>query len=160
MHNVEEIERPLAQALEGWVLKQAVTGLMRGGQLEQAEALCSQVGNKHTRPRATSIPLRDLYNCRKGWTGNVHRMSTVEHFMGSSCSVRFVQVLNVSPEHPEVMLSLRQVQCQRLLLAGGGTVLPDPVLEQLQNTVMMNPTNVGAWHVSRHSNRFHCPTSI
>uniref|UniRef100_A0AAQ4RWZ0 SKI3 subunit of superkiller complex n=1 Tax=Gasterosteus aculeatus aculeatus TaxID=481459 RepID=A0AAQ4RWZ0_GASAC len=97
VHNVEEIERPLAQALEGWVLKQAVTGLMRGGQLEQAEALCSQV-------------------------------------------------LNVSPEHPEVMLSLRQVQCQRLLLAGGGTVLPDPVLEQLQNTVMMNPTNVGAWH--------------
>lgn len=97
VHNVEEIERPLAQALEGWVLKQAVTGLMLGGQLEQAEALCSQV-------------------------------------------------LNVSPEHPAVMLSLRQVQCQRLLLAGGGTVLPDSVLEQLHNTVLMNPTNPGAWH--------------
>ncbi|XP_037339604.2 tetratricopeptide repeat protein 37 [Pungitius pungitius] len=97
VHNVEEIERPLAQALEGWVLKQAVTGLMLGGQLEQAEALCSQV-------------------------------------------------LSVSPEHPEVMLSLRQVQCQRLLLVGTGTVLPDPVLEQLQNAVMMNPTNLGAWH--------------
>uniref|UniRef100_A0A8C3AS86 SKI3 subunit of superkiller complex n=1 Tax=Cyclopterus lumpus TaxID=8103 RepID=A0A8C3AS86_CYCLU len=92
-----EIERPLAQALEGWVLKQAVTGLMLGGQLEQAEALCSQV-------------------------------------------------LNVSPEHPAVMLSLRQVQCQRLLLAGRGTVLPDSVLEQLHNTVMLNPTNLGAWH--------------
>uniref|UniRef100_A0A8C3GAC8 SKI3 subunit of superkiller complex n=1 Tax=Cyclopterus lumpus TaxID=8103 RepID=A0A8C3GAC8_CYCLU len=91
------IERPLAQALEGWVLKQAVTGLMLGGQLEQAEALCSQV-------------------------------------------------LNVSPEHPAVMLSLRQVQCQRLLLAGRGTVLPDSVLEQLHNTVMLNPTNLGAWH--------------
>lgn len=97
VHNVEEIERPLAQTLEGWVLQQAVTGLMLGGQLEQAEALCTQV-------------------------------------------------LSVSPEHPAVMLSLRQVQCQRLLLAGGGTVLPDSVLEQLNNTVMMNPTNLGGWH--------------
>uniref|UniRef100_A0A8C9Y4S4 SKI3 subunit of superkiller complex n=1 Tax=Sander lucioperca TaxID=283035 RepID=A0A8C9Y4S4_SANLU len=93
----KEIERPLAQTLEAWVLQQAVTGLTLGGQLEQAEALCTQV-------------------------------------------------LNVSPEHPTVMLSLRQVQCQRLLLAGGGTALPDSVLEQLNNTVMMNPTNLGAWH--------------
>uniref|UniRef100_A0A8C9Y6E9 SKI3 subunit of superkiller complex n=1 Tax=Sander lucioperca TaxID=283035 RepID=A0A8C9Y6E9_SANLU len=85
------------QTLEAWVLQQAVTGLTLGGQLEQAEALCTQV-------------------------------------------------LNVSPEHPTVMLSLRQVQCQRLLLAGGGTALPDSVLEQLNNTVMMNPTNLGAWH--------------
>lgn len=44
---VEEIERPLAQTLEGWVLQQAVSGLMLGGQLEQAEALCSQVGYEH-----------------------------------------------------------------------------------------------------------------
>uniref|UniRef100_A0A8D0CWE5 SKI3 subunit of superkiller complex n=1 Tax=Sander lucioperca TaxID=283035 RepID=A0A8D0CWE5_SANLU len=87
----------LTQTLEAWVLQQAVTGLTLGGQLEQAEALCTQV-------------------------------------------------LNVSPEHPTVMLSLRQVQCQRLLLAGGGTALPDSVLEQLNNTVMMNPTNLGAWH--------------
>uniref|UniRef100_A0A8D3A6Z6 SKI3 subunit of superkiller complex n=1 Tax=Scophthalmus maximus TaxID=52904 RepID=A0A8D3A6Z6_SCOMX len=91
------VQRPLAQTLEGWVLQQAVTGLMLGGQLDQAEALCSQV-------------------------------------------------LNVSPEHPAVMLSLRQVQCQRLLVADAGTVLPDSVLEQLNNTVMMNPTNLGAWH--------------
>lgn len=97
VRSVEEIERPLAQSLEGWVLQQAVTGLMLEGQLEQAEALCTQV-------------------------------------------------LNVSPEHPAVMLSLRQVQCQRLLLADGGTVLPEPVLEQLNNAVMMNPTNLGAWH--------------
>uniref|UniRef100_A0A4W6GAK8 SKI3 subunit of superkiller complex n=1 Tax=Lates calcarifer TaxID=8187 RepID=A0A4W6GAK8_LATCA len=83
--------------LEGWVLQQAVTGLVMGGQLEEAEALCSQV-------------------------------------------------LNVSPEHPAVMLALRQVQCQRLLVANGGTVLPDSVMEQLNNTVMMNPTNLGAWH--------------
>ncbi|XP_022607239.1 tetratricopeptide repeat protein 37 [Seriola dumerili] len=96
VRNVEEIERPLAQTLEGWVLQQAVTGLVLAGHLEQAEALCSQV-------------------------------------------------LNVSPEHPAVMLSLRQVQCQRLLLAKGGTVLPDSVLEQLNKTVMMNPTNLGAW---------------
>uniref|UniRef100_A0A4W6G8C9 SKI3 subunit of superkiller complex n=1 Tax=Lates calcarifer TaxID=8187 RepID=A0A4W6G8C9_LATCA len=89
--------RPLAQTLEGWVLQQAVTGLVMGGQLEEAEALCSQV-------------------------------------------------LNVSPEHPAVMLALRQVQCQRLLVANGGTVLPDSVMEQLNNTVMMNPTNLGAWH--------------
>ncbi|XP_040010998.1 tetratricopeptide repeat protein 37 [Xiphias gladius] len=97
VRSVEEIERPLAQTLEGWVLQQAVTGLVLGGQLEQAEALCSQV-------------------------------------------------LNVSPEHPAVMLSLRQVQCQRLLVANDGTALPDSVLEQLNNTVMMNSTNVGAWH--------------
>uniref|UniRef100_A0A3Q3WEK4 Uncharacterized protein n=1 Tax=Mola mola TaxID=94237 RepID=A0A3Q3WEK4_MOLML len=91
------MQRPLAQALEGWVLQQAVTGLMLGGQLEQAEALCSQV-------------------------------------------------LSVSPEHPAVLLSLRQVQCQRLLATSGSTVLPDTVLEQLNNTVMVNPTNLGAWH--------------
>ncbi|KAM7391819.1 hypothetical protein PAMP_022476 [Pampus punctatissimus] len=97
VRTVDEIERPLAQSLEGWVLQQAVAGLMLGGQLEQAEALCSQV-------------------------------------------------LNVSPEHPAVMLSLRQVQCQRLLVASGGSVLPDSVLEQLSNTVVMNPTNLGAWH--------------
>lgn len=48
VRNVEEIERPLAQSLEGWVLQQAVTGLMLGGQLEQAEALCSQVRYEHT----------------------------------------------------------------------------------------------------------------
>lgn len=49
MCDVEEIERPLAQSLEGWVLQQAVTGLMMAGQLEQAEALCSQVRNEHPR---------------------------------------------------------------------------------------------------------------
>lgn len=47
MHSVEEIERPLAQSLEGWVLRQAVTGLMLGGQLDQAEALCTQVRYEH-----------------------------------------------------------------------------------------------------------------
>uniref|UniRef100_A0A671Y177 SKI3 subunit of superkiller complex n=1 Tax=Sparus aurata TaxID=8175 RepID=A0A671Y177_SPAAU len=97
MSVVSEKERPLAQSLEGWVLQQAVTGLMLGGQLEQAEALCSQV-------------------------------------------------LSVSPEHPAVLLSLRQVQCHRLLASSGGTVLPDSVLEQLNNAVIMNPTNLGAWH--------------
>uniref|UniRef100_A0A673CNW8 Tetratricopeptide repeat domain 37 n=1 Tax=Sphaeramia orbicularis TaxID=375764 RepID=A0A673CNW8_9TELE len=96
LRSVEEIERPLAQTLEGWVLQQAVTGLVLGGQLEQAEALCSQV-------------------------------------------------LSVSPEHPAVMLALRQVQCQRLLLAEG-TILPDTVLEQLNSAVMTNPTNINAWH--------------
>lgn len=44
VRSVDEIERPLAQALEGWVLQQAVTGLMLEGQLEQAEVLCTQVG--------------------------------------------------------------------------------------------------------------------
>ncbi|XP_056138485.1 tetratricopeptide repeat protein 37 isoform X2 [Lampris incognitus] len=97
VHHVEEIEHPLAQALESWVLQQAVTGLMLGGELDQAEALCSQV-------------------------------------------------LSVSPEHPEVLLLLRQVQCQRLLLEGGGTAVADSVLEQLSSTVMANPNNVGAWH--------------
>uniref|UniRef100_A0A8C5CNU9 SKI3 subunit of superkiller complex n=1 Tax=Gadus morhua TaxID=8049 RepID=A0A8C5CNU9_GADMO len=55
-------------------------------------------------------------------------------------------VLSVSPEHPAIVLSLRRVQCQRLLLAGAGTVLPDAVLEQLSSSVMVNPTNLGAWH--------------
>ncbi|CAG00393.1 unnamed protein product [Tetraodon nigroviridis] len=96
--DVEEIERPLAQSLEGWVLQQAVTGLMMAGQLEQAEALCSQV-------------------------------------------------LSVSPEHPGVLLLLRQVQCQQLLGAAEHTVLPDSALEQLNKAVMINPTNLGAWHV-------------
>lgn len=48
MCDVEEIERPLAQSLEGWVLQQAVAGLMLAGQLEQAEALCSQVRNSYS----------------------------------------------------------------------------------------------------------------
>lgn len=43
VRSVEEIERPLAQSLEGWVLQQAVTGLMLEGQLDQAETLCMQV---------------------------------------------------------------------------------------------------------------------
>ncbi|XP_036000323.1 tetratricopeptide repeat protein 37 [Fundulus heteroclitus] len=97
VRSVEEMARPLAQALEGWVLQQAVAGLVQQGQLEQAEALC-------------------------------------------------MQVLNVSPEHPAVVLSLTQVQCQRLLVTDGGTVLPEQVLEQLNKAVMMNPTNLGAWH--------------
>lgn len=54
---VEEIERPLAQSLEGWVLQQAVTGLMLGGRLEQAEALCSQVNYKHTQTHTIRIHL-------------------------------------------------------------------------------------------------------
>lgn len=58
------------------------------------------------------------------------------------------QVLNVSPEHPAVLLSLRQVQCQQFLAASKGTFLPDTVLEQLNSAVMANPTNLGAWHVS------------
>ncbi|KAK2837420.1 hypothetical protein Q5P01_014632 [Channa striata] len=97
VRTVEVIDRPLAQSLEGWVLQQAVTALIQEGQLEQAEALCTQV-------------------------------------------------LNVSPEHPAVMLLLRQVQCQQLFSANSSTVLSDSVLEQLNNTVMMNPTNLGAWH--------------
>lgn len=59
----------------------------------------------------------------------------------------FFQVLSVSPEHPAVLLLLRQVQCQQLLGAADHAVLPDGVLEQLNNTVMMNPTNLAAWHV-------------
>lgn len=94
---VEDTDRPLAQMLEGWVLQQSVTGLVLRGELDQAEALCSQV-------------------------------------------------LSVSPEHTDVMLSLRQVQCQRLLLANRGTALPDAVLEQLSNSVAINPANISAWH--------------
>ncbi|XP_049619613.1 tetratricopeptide repeat protein 37 [Syngnathus scovelli] len=94
---MEEVERPLAQSLETWVLQQAVSGLMLSGQLEQAEALCSQV-------------------------------------------------LKVSPEHPAVILSLTQVQCQRLLQASGGTLLSESALAQLNSAVMLNPNNIAAWH--------------
>lgn len=68
VRSVEEIERPLAQSLEGWVLQQAVTGLMLGGQLEQAEALCSQVGYQHTHTftHNLSIFFSHLFHCRKG----------------------------------------------------------------------------------------------
>ncbi|KAG9354326.1 hypothetical protein JZ751_001031 [Albula glossodonta] len=39
---VEAQEKPLAQALESWVLQQAVTGLKQAGQRAEAEALCTQ----------------------------------------------------------------------------------------------------------------------
>ncbi|KAJ0041718.1 hypothetical protein NL108_008022, partial [Boleophthalmus pectinirostris] len=94
---VENIEQPLAQMLEAWVLQQSITGLVFRGELDHAEALCSQV-------------------------------------------------LSVSPEHPAVLLSLRQVQCQRLLLANEAAVLPDAVIEQLNGAVAMNSTNINAWH--------------
>ncbi|XP_054630521.1 tetratricopeptide repeat protein 37 isoform X1 [Dunckerocampus dactyliophorus] len=97
VRSIAETEHPLAPSLEGWVLQQAVSGLMLSRQLEQAEALCSQV-------------------------------------------------LNVSPEHSAIMLSLRQVQCQRLLESSGGTLLSEAILEELSNAVMSNPTNIGAWH--------------
>lgn len=128
---VEEIERPLAQTLEGWVLQQAVSGLMLGGQLEQAEALCSQVGHEHS--DTTLVFFSDCIYLTWSFLPTPPPTS---------------QVLSVSPDHPAVLLSLRQVQCQRLLFASGGALLPDSVLEQLNNTVMMNPTNLGAWHVS------------
>ncbi|XP_073716319.1 superkiller complex protein 3 [Misgurnus anguillicaudatus] len=40
---LQEEDGLLAQALEGWVLQQAVTGFKQSGQYDQAEALCSQV---------------------------------------------------------------------------------------------------------------------
>lgn len=61
------------------------------------------------------------------------------------------QVLSVSPELPTAVLLLRQIQCERLLLASAGTALPESVLEQLSNAVMVNPSNLGAWHVSKYS---------
>ncbi|XP_041957097.1 tetratricopeptide repeat protein 37 isoform X1 [Alosa sapidissima] len=56
------------------------------------------------------------------------------------------QVLSVSPDHPAVLLQLRQLQCERLLVEQAGTALPVPVLEQLSAAVMANPTSVSAWH--------------
>ncbi|KAK7934129.1 hypothetical protein WMY93_005025 [Mugilogobius chulae] len=97
VRSVQNIERPLAQMMEAWVLQQSVTGFMLRGELEQAEALCSQV-------------------------------------------------LSVSPEHPAVLLSLRQVQYRRLILANEAAVLPDTVMEQLNSAVAMSPTNINAWH--------------
>ncbi|KAJ8006135.1 hypothetical protein DPEC_G00125100 [Dallia pectoralis] len=97
VRSVEVVERPLAQALEGWVLQQAVTGLTQAGQLQEAEALCSQV-------------------------------------------------LSLSPEHPALVLLLRQVQCKRLLLSSRGTALPASVVEQLSSAVLANHTSLAAWH--------------
>uniref|UniRef100_A0A674DBP4 SKI3 subunit of superkiller complex n=1 Tax=Salmo trutta TaxID=8032 RepID=A0A674DBP4_SALTR len=56
------------------------------------------------------------------------------------------QVLSVSPEHPAVVLLLRQVQCEHLLLSSAGTALPASVLEQLSSAVLANHTSVAAWH--------------
>lgn len=70
------------------------------------------------------------------------------HFLCCFVLHAFFQVLSVSPEHPGVLLLLRQVQCQQLFSAADNPVLPDSVLEQLNNAVMMNPTNLSAWHVS------------
>ncbi|KAJ3604243.1 hypothetical protein NHX12_028984 [Muraenolepis orangiensis] len=95
VRHVEEIERPLAQALEAWVLLQALAGLTLGGRLEEAEALCSQG-------------------------------------------------LGVSAEAS--LLSLRRVECHRLLLANGGSALPLHVLEILGSCVAVNPTHLEAWH--------------
>ncbi|XP_077571845.1 tetratricopeptide repeat protein 37 isoform X2 [Stigmatopora nigra] len=97
VRHVDGQELPLVESLEGWVIQQAVSGLMLSGQLDQAEALCSQM-------------------------------------------------LKVSPEQPSVVLSLRQVQCQRLLKARDGTFLSESVLEQINNAVMLNPHNIAAWH--------------
>lgn len=47
-----------------------------------------------------------------------------------------------------MLLLLRQVQCQQLFSAADNPVLPDSVLEQLNNAVVINPTNLSAWHVS------------
>uniref|UniRef100_A0AAR2J8L1 Tetratricopeptide repeat domain 37 n=1 Tax=Pygocentrus nattereri TaxID=42514 RepID=A0AAR2J8L1_PYGNA len=56
------------------------------------------------------------------------------------------QVLSVSSEHPAVFLLLRQVQCERFLLSGGGKNIPTAVLDQLSSAIMANPTSVSAWH--------------
>ncbi|KAL2091868.1 hypothetical protein ACEWY4_011666 [Coilia grayii] len=90
-------ERPLAHAVEGWALQQALSGLRQAMHYDQAQALCTQV-------------------------------------------------LSVSPEHPAVLLQLKQLQCERLLQEQAGTALPVPVLEQLSAAVMANPTSVSAWH--------------
>uniref|UniRef100_A0A8C1VN77 Tetratricopeptide repeat domain 37 n=1 Tax=Cyprinus carpio TaxID=7962 RepID=A0A8C1VN77_CYPCA len=55
-------------------------------------------------------------------------------------------VLSVSPEHPVVLLRLRQVQCERLLLSDAGNCVPPAVLDQLSAAVMANHTSVSAWH--------------
>uniref|UniRef100_A0AAR2JZ02 Tetratricopeptide repeat domain 37 n=1 Tax=Pygocentrus nattereri TaxID=42514 RepID=A0AAR2JZ02_PYGNA len=52
----------------------------------------------------------------------------------------------VSSEHPAVFLLLRQVQCERFLLSGGGKNIPTAVLDQLSSAIMANPTSVSAWH--------------
>ncbi|XP_012671452.2 tetratricopeptide repeat protein 37 [Clupea harengus] len=90
-------ERPLAHAVEGWALQQALSGLRQAALYDQAEPLCTQV-------------------------------------------------LSVSPDHPAVLLQLRQLQCERLLLEQPGITLPVAVLDQLSAAVMANPNSVSAWH--------------
>jgi len=136
VRGVEEIERPLAKSLEGWVLQQAVTGLILEGQLEQAEALCTQVNYQQAHFTCNPISL---------WKWEWYDLNL--HVPLPCLS----QVLNVSPENPAVMLSLRQVQYHCLLMANSDAVLPDPVLEHLNKAVIINPTNLGAWHVSAYT---------
>ncbi|XP_036383792.1 tetratricopeptide repeat protein 37 [Megalops cyprinoides] len=57
---VEEQEKPLAQALEGWVLQQAVSGLEQAGQRSEAEALCTQVLSVSPEQPAVFLLLRQV----------------------------------------------------------------------------------------------------
>ncbi|KAI5088222.1 tetratricopeptide repeat protein 37 [Silurus meridionalis] len=50
----------LAQALEGWVLQQAVSGLKQSGQYDEAEALCSQVLSVSPEHPAVFLLLRQV----------------------------------------------------------------------------------------------------
>uniref|UniRef100_A0A452HAC5 Uncharacterized protein n=1 Tax=Gopherus agassizii TaxID=38772 RepID=A0A452HAC5_9SAUR len=48
------------------------------------------------------------------------------------------------PNHPDLFLLLRQVQCKQLFQSH--KELPDAILEELHKTVMSNSTSVTAWH--------------
>uniref|UniRef100_A0A452HA65 Uncharacterized protein n=1 Tax=Gopherus agassizii TaxID=38772 RepID=A0A452HA65_9SAUR len=52
--------------------------------------------------------------------------------------------LKSCPNHPDLFLLLRQVQCKQLFQSH--KELPDAILEELHKTVMSNSTSVTAWH--------------
>ncbi|KAJ8262998.1 hypothetical protein COCON_G00154550 [Conger conger] len=57
---VEDQEKPQAQALQSWVLQQAVTSLKQAGQRSEAEALCTQVLSVTPEDPAVFLLLRQV----------------------------------------------------------------------------------------------------
>uniref|UniRef100_A0AAR2JYH8 Tetratricopeptide repeat domain 37 n=1 Tax=Pygocentrus nattereri TaxID=42514 RepID=A0AAR2JYH8_PYGNA len=65
---------------------------------------------------------------------------------GLKQSGQYDEAETLCSQHPAVFLLLRQVQCERFLLSGGGKNIPTAVLDQLSSAIMANPTSVSAWH--------------
>lgn len=96
--------------------------------------------------RAVPDAERPLAHALEAWALQQALTSLRQEAQHQKAEALCTQVLSVSPDHPVVLLQLRQLQCERLLLGQRGTPLGIPVLEQLSAAVLANPTSVSAWH--------------